>query len=68
VKAIVVLKPDVTPDAEEIIAFARSRIAHFKAPRSVDFIATPLPRSASGKILRRELREPYWSGKDRRVN
>jgi acyl-CoA synthetase (AMP-forming)/AMP-acid ligase II len=68
VKAIVVPKPGVTPDAEDIIAFARSRIAHFKAPRSVDFLATPLPRSTSGKILRRELREPFWAGKDRRVN
>lgn len=68
VKAIVVPKPGATPDANDIIAFARSRIAHFKAPRSVDFIAAPLPRSASGKILRRELREPYWAGKDRRVN
>lgn len=68
VKAIVVPKPGVTPDAADIIAFTRSRIAHFKAPRSVDFLATPLPRSSSGKILRRELREPYWAGKDRRVN
>jgi long-chain acyl-CoA synthetase len=68
VKAIVVPKSGVTPDAADIIAFARSRIAHFKAPRSVEFLTTPLPRSASGKILRRELREPYWVGKDRRVN
>ncbi len=68
VKAIVVPKPGVAPDAQSIIEFARSRIAHFKAPRSVDFLNTPLPRSASGKILRRELREPYWAGKDRRVN
>jgi long-chain acyl-CoA synthetase len=68
VKAIVVPKQGVTPDAADIIAFARSRIAHFKAPRSVDFLATPLPRSSSGKILRRELREPYWAGRDRRVN
>lgn len=68
VKAIVVPKPGVTPEADDIIAFARARIAHFKAPRSVDFLATPLPRSASGKILRRELREPYWAGTDRRIN
>jgi long-chain acyl-CoA synthetase len=68
VKAIVVPKPGVTPSAADIIGFARTRIAHYKAPRSVDFLATPLPRSASGKILRRELREPYWVGKDRRVN
>jgi acyl-CoA synthetase (AMP-forming)/AMP-acid ligase II len=68
VKAIVVLKPDATPDAEGIIAFTRDRIAHYKAPKSIDFRDTPLPRSASGKILRRELREPFWEGKERRVN
>ena len=67
VKAVVVLKPDMAATAEEIIAFARTRIAAFKAPKSVDFIAA-LPRNASGKILRRELREPYWAGRERRVN
>ncbi|HYD88273.1 MAG TPA: fatty acid--CoA ligase [Vitreimonas sp.] len=68
VKAIVVPRPDTTPDAADIIAFARSRIAHYKAPKSVDFLDRPLPRNASGKILRRELREPYWAGRERRVN
>jgi len=68
VKAIVVPKPGVKPDAEEIIAFARSRIAHYKAPKSVDIREQPLPRNPSGKILRRELREPYWAGRERRVN
>jgi acyl-CoA synthetase (AMP-forming)/AMP-acid ligase II len=68
VKAIVVPKPDVAPDAESIIAHARERIAHYKAPKSVDFLDRPLPRNPSGKILRRELREPYWQGKERRVN
>lgn len=68
VKAIVVPKPDVTPDAQSIIEFARSRIAHYKAPKSVDFLDRPLPRNASGKILRRELREPYWAGRERQVN
>ena len=67
VKAVVVLKPGQQATAEEIIAFARTRIAGYKAPRSVDFIAA-LPRNPSGKILKRELREPYWAGKDRRVN
>ena len=67
VKAVVALKPGATPDAESIIAFARTRIAGFKAPKSVDFIEA-LPRNASGKILRRELREPYWKGRERRVN
>ena len=67
VKAIVAPKPGATPDAEDIIAFARTRIAAFKAPKTVDFIEA-LPRNASGKILRRELREPYWVGRTRRVN
>lgn len=67
VKAVVAPKPGRTPDPEDIIAFARTRIAAFKAPKSVDFIDA-LPRNASGKILRRELREPYWVGRARRVN
>ena len=67
VKAMVVAKPGKTPDAQDIIAFARTRIAAFKAPKSVEFIQA-LPRNASGKILRRELREPFWAGKTRRVN
>ena len=67
VKAIVVPKPGRTPDPLDIIAFARTRIAAFKVPKSVDFIEA-LPRNSSGKILRRELREPYWAGHARRVN
>jgi long-chain acyl-CoA synthetase len=67
VKAMVVRKPGASPDPQAIIAFARTRIAAFKAPKSVDFIEA-LPRNASGKILRRELREPFWAGKTRRVN
>jgi len=67
VKAIVVLKPGAPADPAAIIAFARGRIAAFKAPKSIDFIPA-LPRNASGKVLRRELREPYWAGLERRVN
>ena len=67
VKAVVVLKPDAHASAEDIIAFARTRIASFKVPKTIDF-AKALPRNPSGKILRRELREPYWAGKTRRVN
>jgi long-chain acyl-CoA synthetase len=67
VKAVVVRKPGQVVEAEEIIAFARDRIAHFKAPSSVDF-AESLPRNPSGKVLKRELREPYWAGMARRVN
>jgi len=68
VKAIVVLKPGQQAKAEDIIAFARTRIAGFKAPKTVDFVEGMLPRGPSGKILRRALREPYWAGRERRVN
>jgi long-chain acyl-CoA synthetase len=67
VKAVVVRKPgsDVAPEA--IIAFARERLAHFKCPTSVDFADT-LPRNPSGKLLKRELREPYWRGRERGIH
>src|SRR6202008_4615403 len=67
VKAIVVKKPGVAPHPSEIIAYARERIAGYKLPKSVDFVDA-LPRNPSGKVLRRELREPYWVGRERRVN
>lgn len=67
VKACVVLKPGATATQGEIIDFMRSRIAHFKCPRSVDFLEA-IPRNPTGKILKRVLREPYWKGKARRVN
>lgn len=66
VKAIVVLKPGANADAEAIIAYARERIAAYKVPKTVDFIDV-LPRNPSGKILRKDLREPYWQGIERRV-
>ena len=58
--------PGATPDPDAIIAYARQRIAGFKAPKSVDFIDA-LPRNPSGKVLRRELRKPYWEGRGRLV-
>ena len=67
VKACVVLKKDSSVREKEIIAFLRERIAHFKCPRSVDFLDA-IPRNPTGKILKRVLREPYWKGKTRRVN
>jgi acyl-CoA synthetase (AMP-forming)/AMP-acid ligase II len=67
VKAVVVVKPGAAADAAAIIAFARTRIAGFKVPKSIDFVDA-LPRNPSGKVLRRELRAPYWAGKTRNVN
>jgi len=67
VKAVVVAKPGMSVEEADIIAWARERIAPFKAPRSVDVIEA-LPRNASGKILRKDLRAPYWEGYERMVN
>jgi acyl-CoA synthetase (AMP-forming)/AMP-acid ligase II len=66
VKAVVVFKPGQSATEQEIIDFTRARIARFKAPTSVDVVDV-LPRNPSGKVLKRELREPYWQGHDRRV-
>jgi acyl-CoA synthetase (AMP-forming)/AMP-acid ligase II len=66
VKAMVVAAPGCAPTEAEIIAWGRRRIAGFKAPKSVTFVEA-LPRNASGKILRRELRLPYWEGHGRAV-
>lgn len=67
VKGIVVMKPGTNTKPEDIIAHTRNLIAGFKTPKSIDFI-DELPRNASGKILRRQLREPYWAGQERKVN
>jgi acyl-CoA synthetase (AMP-forming)/AMP-acid ligase II len=56
---------EVTP--EEIVAFSRERLAGYKCPRSVVF-AELIPRNASGKILKKDLRIPYWEGHSRNVN
>jgi acyl-CoA synthetase (AMP-forming)/AMP-acid ligase II len=67
VKAVVVKKPGCDPTPAEIIAWARERIAAYKTPKTVDFIDA-LPRNPSGKILRRQLRDPHWEGVGRQVN
>lgn len=67
VKAVVVLRPGQQASPHDILNFTRERIAGFKTPKSVDFIDA-LPRNASGKILRRHLRDPYWKDRDRQVN
>jgi len=71
VKAIVVRTPDAPDDDEalaaDIIAATRERLAHYKCPTSVDFIDV-LPRNPSGKVLKRELRKPYWAGRSRKVS
>jgi long-chain acyl-CoA synthetase len=67
VHAIVVLKPDGQADEEELKAWCRERIAGYKVPKSVEFRTEPLPMSGAMKVLKRELRAPYWEGKERMV-
>ena len=66
-KAIVVKAPGVEVTEAEIIAYAKERLAGFKCPTSVDWIDA-LPRNPSGKILKKDLRAPYWEGRERQVN
>ncbi len=67
VKAVCVPKPGHTVDPDSVMDWARTRVAGFKVPKSVDVIEA-LPRNPSGKILRRALREPYWAGRERQIN
>jgi fatty-acyl-CoA synthase len=65
--AVVVLKPGQHLSQEELCAFLTARIAGFKMPRRLEFSPEPLPKTGTGKILKRELRETYWAGKQVRV-
>lgn len=69
VKAVIEPAAEVAPTkelAEELVAFLRDRVAGYKVPRSVDFIAE-MPRDPSGKLYKRKLRDPYWEGKERAI-
>jgi long-chain acyl-CoA synthetase len=67
VKAIVIRKPGMELSADELIQWSKDKLAGFKRPHSVDFVET-IPRNPSGKILKKELRAPYWAGQERRVH
>ena len=66
VKAVVVLKPGCQATAEDIIAEASKHLASYQKPKSVDFVDA-LPKAPTGKILKRELRDPYWQSQERKV-
>jgi long-chain acyl-CoA synthetase len=68
VKAIVVRKEGSRVSESDVIGFVRTSLAGYKCPKSVDFVAGPLPRNPSGKLLKRVLREPYWQGETRRIH
>ena len=65
--ALVVLKPGQKLGHEELLDFLQCRIAKFKMPRLVEFQDTALPKTGTGKIIKRDLREKFWAGKTRRV-
>jgi fatty-acyl-CoA synthase/long-chain acyl-CoA synthetase len=66
VKAVVQLRPGAMATADELIEFCAGRLASYKKPRSIDFV-TELPRDAAGKLLKRNIREPYWAAAGRRI-
>ncbi len=68
VHAIVVLRGDASVSEQELIEHAREWIAGYKVPKSVEFRADPLPLSGAMKVLKKDLREPYWEGHARKVN
>ena len=65
-KAVVVLRAGASVEPDELVAWCRERLAGYKVPKTVDVVAE-LPRNPTGKILKRELRKPYWEGRDRQV-
>jgi acyl-CoA synthetase (AMP-forming)/AMP-acid ligase II len=66
VHAVVMLKKGMNLSAEELIEFCKQRLARYKAPKSVEFVDA-LPKNPAGKVLKRELREKYWAGLERRI-
>ncbi len=68
IHAIIVPRAGANLTAEAVIDHCRTQIAGYKCPRSVELRDTPLPLSGAGKILKRELREPFWKGYEKRVN
>jgi long-chain acyl-CoA synthetase len=69
VYAVIVPRPEnAEVQPEELIAFCREYIGGYKVPKGIDIQHEPLPKSGPGKVLKRELRAPYWEGTDRAVN
>jgi len=66
VHAAIVIKQGAQATSAEIVEFCKERLARYKAPKSVEFMET-LPKTPSGKILKRELRDTYYAGKERKV-
>jgi len=65
--AFVALKPGAKLNEAELCEFLKPRLARFKTPRRFEFVADPLPKTGTGKVVKRQLRETFWEGKERRV-
>lgn len=68
VHAVVVLRPETSVDEETLIAHCHELIANYKCPKSITFHDEQLPKSGAGKILKRQLREPFWQGRERMIH
>ena len=68
VHAVVVPRAGGAVDAAALVTWCRERLAGYKLPKAVDVREEPLPRTAAGKILKRDLREPFWQGESRRIH
>jgi fatty-acyl-CoA synthase len=65
-KALVILKPESSATEAELVEFCRGRLAHYKCPKSIEFVES-LPKTATGKFLKKELRKQDWSGRKPRT-
>jgi long-chain acyl-CoA synthetase len=68
VHAVVVLRPGGQASGEELVGHCRRRLGGYKCPKSVELRAEPLPKSGAGKILKRDLRAPFWKGQERQIH
>jgi long-chain acyl-CoA synthetase len=68
VHAVVVPRPGVTLDVDVLISLCREELAGYKLPKHIDVRDEPLPRTAAGKIRKRDLREPFWGAGPRRIH
>ena len=68
VHAVVVPRPGHEVDAVSLIAFCHERIASYKVPKQIDLRRDSLPKSGPGKVLKRELRAPFWAGRTAQIN
>jgi len=66
IHAVITLKEGQKPSPDDIMNFCKEHLARYKAPRTVEFVGA-LPKNPQGKILKRELREKYWAGKERKI-